>query len=171
MSEKKQPTAFDLAIKRSICGEKVILKTVSDDTDIFWIVPKKFSVEGIDEWTQYQMTIRKSYAKSTISRKIREKFADKNLDPNSPTLQSDVLSSLSNDEVEELVADTPIDASLKMPLLKIFLKNGIGRHNLYGEESEKVDSKLIDSICEHNALAIEIFEVINNYNDFLSRKA
>ncbi len=159
---KEKPFPFETHLKRSLYGEQVEITALSDDEAKYWIVPRKFSVDGVDAYSIYQFRLRKSIKKDA-TKLIVEKMKSENVTADK------VLATLSEDELAQVMDNIPDDSSTRKDLYRIFFRYGIGRHNLVGEESERVSEELIERLCESNAAAIEIFGAINEFNGFFSQ--
>jgi hypothetical protein len=159
MSEKKT-YAFETAMKRSLYGEKTVLKSISSEDEEFWIIPRKFSVEGIDAYTTFQAQTKTNISKDA-AKIITQKLKDG---------VEDIEKSLTPGEMEKILDGVNAQAISRSPMIRVFVRYGIGVHNLAGEESDKVSEELVARIMESNVLSQEIYEIVNGWNDFLSQR-
>ena len=92
----------------------------------------------------------------------------KNKDLSGVDSQSKVIDMLTQEELNELISQTPNDAMDKKTLYVIYLKYGIAKHNLEGEESTIITEDLIDRILDGTKLSAEIYEIIEGFNSFFT---
>ena len=157
-----------VAIRRSLYGDKTILKSISTEDHEYWIVPRKFSIAATDEMKQYQMTQAqgmKGGVGTTIS-SIAKNHPEITL---TEFQDGTFITKIPSDEIIGLIDAAPKNIEARAPLMRIMFLNGIGKHNLNkdGEESDKVYEWLVDEILQNEDLATEIVEVVVGQNPFL----
>jgi hypothetical protein len=161
----KKSFAFEKSMKRSLYGEKVTLKCVSDEVDTYWIIPKKFSVEGVDAYAQLQIKQQRALKQSSDGmKKVTEILKGK--DVSNP---DKIMAALTQEEIGILVTAMPDDVASREALYRLFLSYGVGKHNLTGEDSEIMTEDLINAILQSSELTMEMFLAINEWNDFFSK--
>jgi hypothetical protein len=156
---------FEQSITRNLYGEKVIL-SISNDNEEYFFYPKKFSVSGMDEYSTYQTNLQKSISPETtkLLKSIYEKHPD--------IKNTELLSKMSEEELLTFAKSIPAENKKRENLYRIFLKYGIGNNNLNDkmEEKDGLTEKSIKTILDNNDLSIEIFNSINQFNDFFLTK-
>jgi hypothetical protein len=148
-------------------GEKTILKAIGDNS--YWIIPKKFGCSAGEELQRIRLNQYKSLAKTGV-REIITKA--KELHPEIEN-EADLLKTLSIEEQDQVVFATS-DSVVKSPILyRIYLLNGIAKHNFVeDEESDKMTEEMVDIILQNSELTEELFAIIEKKNPFyLSQQA
>jgi hypothetical protein len=155
---------FNKAISKNLYGNKVIL-SISDEETEYFFYPKKFSIQGMDEYTAYQLGMQKKVNAESLKtlQEITAKY------PGVPP--EELQKHLSAEDMIMLANTMSVDSSKLEDLYRLYFRFGIGLNNLNDkiEEKEGLTEKSINKVLDNASLSVEIYDEINKFNNFFSQ--
>lgn len=158
--------SISAARKRTIVGEKTVLECDPD----YFIVPRKYSVEGDDAIRSLQGKGVKFSAKSIEVLKRIDEERKKAKENNIEFSETEFLKTLKADELDAINETVSKDISIAS-LYRLQIKYGLAAHNFLDKEVESscVGEDVIAAILDDSELAKEVCGIIGVWNSPLAR--
>ena len=155
--------AWESAARRGIFGPKTKLNTISDDSQEFFITPRKYSEEGKAEIQRLSLEQTNAIPASVLGKLAR-------LQEGGVSDMSELQNKLTDDEYAEILKGQQAGGS-SVEVMAAQLFYGVGKHNLTKDanEIEGIDKKVIVRILEFPELTAEVLAIVEGWNSPLAQ--